>query len=874
MATADPNMMVDEEEGGGGGETSRTGDEQALPSSEGAAPLEEEGNQNSKDEDGDEDANDDEEEDGNRLLLPDSSTVFYDHFTLPYPSNAVRFRNKVTDHTSRSIHKRAATRVYENQNTQFVLEETLEDEYVMNGGGGGVGTTTENDDPNNTNSHPSSMMMTMTEKKSTKRKIRVKLLDNSTKNLQFLRAVYGVVTALWTGLLLVFLLQVLLTTTLEVAVQYGETELNSEFSFFGFIGVLIALIQFCFGFAHAMVIAVAFIIDVWSGHVLIQKIFSTRRISEVFVDWLFFTFIILCPTLVFCFCIFAGSEIWWDIGALFWISSIAFFYVLFSIGVLYFEIKAALDLVVEEGEDITNWNTLFEALKKCALLRLIHVYSGVMKTKYIGYSVQSVFQSNEGGDGMEPELEDYVEASKRTSPACCTRPTMWGCWKRTENHAGWFPFPIYKHLEEFGERLYTIHDFQEYRPFVTKNTWSLERLYCRPRNSRYVAVIKGPGRVTKDQMKSSIVCGFMAMGLYMMILIAILVYFETNAVLIVVVVVIFLLIISTDIRDNLRLAKIVTTVKREKAKTPSSDDDPRNDGGATTTLHPQEPEGDDSDRQVNEAVHLVTEYRRVTQPTDGFCWAMMVLRLLILYLYPMVTLFTTDNKFVAVLFLVVATITNIRYYVNVVTVIEETGKMKLNRGKTPEQRWEAMSRLSRVIQTISYDRSRVVWLIFFGLFGLLVVGILVGALGTVNQPESVTDSFNFIPQDEYYYPPQPMDVRYQTCSLSRDLFGDNATLADFAFMANIAYHEPEDIESELTIWFGGDVVSESDTVEQWKSNSIYAESPVSFQLFRFVQTGTGIISVRGTKTAWDLVSSKADSVVPLLIVVYHLSAHP
>jgi hypothetical protein len=84
---------------------------------------------------------------------------------------------------------------------------------------------------------------------------------------------------------------------------------------------------------------------------------------------------------------------------------------------------------------------------------------------------------------------------------------------------------------------------------------------------------------------------------------------------------------------------------------------------------------------------------------------MMVLELAVFLVYPAITLFSVENKFIVCLFLLVASISALRYYVHLVTVIEETGTMNINRGSTDEERWANKSRLTGVIQAISYDKS-------------------------------------------------------------------------------------------------------------------------------------------------------------------------
>jgi hypothetical protein len=39
--------------------------------------------------------------------------------------------------------------------------------------------------------------------------------------------------------------------------------------------------------------------------------------------------------------------------------------------------------------------------------------------------------------------------------------------------------------------MYSIDDARDVRPFVTFHTWGLEKIFCRPHNSRYIAGFGG-----------------------------------------------------------------------------------------------------------------------------------------------------------------------------------------------------------------------------------------------------------------------------------------------------------------------------------------------------------------------------------------------
>jgi hypothetical protein len=100
---------------------------------------------------------------------------FVDHFTLLIPSSTIRYRDG-----------RAAARVLEANDAQFVLEETYH-------------------------------------KKKDHHTVSIRRIHDTSEGVRFLRTSYLIVTAFWTGFLFVFCLQILLFLFLDLAIQAGAT---------------------------------------------------------------------------------------------------------------------------------------------------------------------------------------------------------------------------------------------------------------------------------------------------------------------------------------------------------------------------------------------------------------------------------------------------------------------------------------------------------------------------------------------------------------------------------------------------------------------------------------------------------------------------
>lgn len=116
-------------------------------------------------------------EDADESKIPIVST-FKDHFTLQIPSSVVRYRN---------LH--SAARILEASDAQFILEDLYDE-------------------------------------RDKTRHVSVRRIHDTSEGVRFLRTLYALVTAFWTGFLFIFCLQILLFLFLDVAIQSGATSIQ------------------------------------------------------------------------------------------------------------------------------------------------------------------------------------------------------------------------------------------------------------------------------------------------------------------------------------------------------------------------------------------------------------------------------------------------------------------------------------------------------------------------------------------------------------------------------------------------------------------------------------------------------------------------
>lgn len=767
---------------------------------------------------GESDDLDDGHDPNSRMFL---QRYFTDHPSLLVPSTTVRFRSG-----------HSGSRVVENEESQIVLEERYD---------------------------PATRART----------IEVRRVRSGTKGLQILRAVYTTMCLLWVGIFVVFCVQMLLVMVLDLAVFSGETSLSSSLDFWIGAGIFLGLYRLCFAVSEGMVIAMRFVADAWSGHYMIKEFFVLRK-NLVFVDWAFFVFLFAAPLSTLIACLFARLDDYWEITLLVWFFCVTAFFCLFACCACYFEVRGAVSFVADyhfggADTDVPVW----QACKKCALLGQVKRYSGKRKARYLARSIVRA------DDDTEEEAVDIVGSSYQESTSCWSRFTTWSFLSERCR--------LFRVLDE-PKKLYCIDDAQGLRPFVTKWTWSLERVYCNPNSSRYIAIIKGPGAMTRRQISSSLVCTFIGIIFTILLICSVLTWFDASWAVIVIATVVLLIFFSCKMRRVRKLWKVISAMRKQKNDFEAEDEASRffatTDAGDHETgersvdcQHAGDADVDATNnrkppRRVrlpryasehiegpNMGLYVVTHEMRVTEAAAPFCWFMMALEVGLFYVWPLVVLYSLNTKAVATVYLLAVGISGLRHYFNIVSVIEETGTMNLSPGTSRSDRWTKQSRLTDVVDRISTDKSKSLWVFFLAILTVLFLFLYFGALGGPTYDSNNNATLTYLP--DYFYPPQLQDVQYPTCAFGKTGSPglENRSLADFAFLSSLAYRSDSVVNQELEGWFGSNenVTDESQFVTAYRTETGTTGIPVFFRLFRFetAEGSVGIVSVRGSTDAVD-----------------------
>ena len=789
---------------------------------------------------------------------------FQDHFSLPEPSSTVRFRKTAT-----------LSRIYPSEDSQFIIQDDF--------------------DPDG------------------KRTIFAMKASDSTASLKGLRLTYTLVCAFWvrflfrvcvcvlcvlsldddvyspiplhlslslfshdyylqTGFLFVLCLNILLFLILDLTIEVGVTS-KQNLNFGNFLGTLLALPMFVHALASAMVIAGHYIVDTWYGHSLVKR-FIFGRFQGVVTEWFAFFVFLGIPVFVLCVTMSARLVNFWEITSLAWFSCVCIFYILFAAAIVIFENRACLEAMKNQFDN--DVDTIPQLLKRAILLRQKHQYSGTTHSVYLTEG------AIDDGSGLDRSAHKREETHRLT--------------KSWYSHIVAFMtgycggLGLFHRLDE-PRRQYTYDDALGFRPFITANTWGLEKLYCRHHNSRYVAVLKGRDALTPAQVTSTLICSVIGNALVVFLVAAVLIWqgLPRNAVAFVVIVVL-LFVILPAVRNSLRIYFMAKDLKL-KIKNPFAEN---NDGlvAAEPTYSKGESlatgvanEGEEPDIMVDEeavdedkspptrgtstirdhrgveigdseAIYQVWEQYRVDEATDLLCWLIFSLEVIFLFLYPTIALYIIGNTAIATVYFFLTIFTGLRTYLNAAVVLEEVGNLNLVDGtKGSPEYWQSQSRLSTIVANISRSKARsawasILWVFLFALLGLFSIAI------NQSSASSSTFQFTYLPDFEYV---QQEDLLYPTCTVGKGLaaLGSPSTsIADYAFLAALAYRVPNITQGELDQWFGQSVAVDQQTfVEDFRRRTDNFTSAVSYKFITFPNSGNlGIVAIRGTTNAWDALS--------------------
>lgn len=377
----------------------------------------------------------------------------------------------------------------------------------------------------------------------------------------------------------------------------------------------------------------------------------------------------------------------------------------------------------------------------------------------------------------------------------------------------------------------------------TDATWNLEKLFCRRKKARSVIVVNGPSAITNAQVVSSLLCAVVGNVLYFVFFAALIRWGGASIPLVVILTAIFIYVNKGVL---MRIYTLYDSYQDTRERRRSNE------------------------HSGSECIYQVTETHRITRPSEKLCWILFGCELFFFFVFPLWMLFDVGNRAIAILYVILGGFSLCRYYFNVPVVLSELGSLDLLEGRfirgssakedteaTKDEDWREKNRLAKIVAKISQGARRDTWVTVITTFVFIFLLLFLSAFGAGSNAGGETTTDNLL--SDFRYNPLPETFKYTTCSLTSDFAmpGSNETaLADYTYLAGIAYTGPEYMKDVLDAWFGEGVAQDNnDFVTTYRESLKGADSAVHYKLITFTQNPDfGIVLIRGTNNGWDMIS--------------------
>jgi lipase ATG15 len=288
-----------------------------------------------------------------------------------------------------------------------------------------------------------------------------------------------------------------------------------------------------------------------------------------------------------------------------------------------------------------------------------------------------------------------------------------------------------------------------------------------------------------------------------------------------------------------------------------------------------QPQEDTEENQTDMALISVWESVRISEMKPWFCWLTAILEVSIFFVWPFISLFTTQNIPVAIVFMVVGIPSVMRHYFNVTNLLQTVGPiddMDLTSsmlspalcglgggtGMSSPMHYEEDRKLKNqalvaaIVKRVTRSKATGNWIsLFFLLFFCVFAGFLMA---------STQESFDYkvkgvVFADGFYYEQQP-GLPYPTCSVQKGFAfpgQDASALADYSFLATMAFAAPDESQPLLDQWFGeNQVIDDYQYVQEYREATGTQSHPVSYKLFTIpALPQSAVVSIRGSEAMWD-----------------------
>jgi hypothetical protein len=188
----------------------------------------------------------------------------------------------------------------------------------------------------------------------------------------------------------------------EKAISHFNSENLNE-------SVVLAIFSLSYCFTLGLVLAVAFVEELWSGHGHTKRCCLSTKSGDHqmwLVDWISFCFIALFPLLALCIALLLQKGNAWSIGLLSWYTSTSVLFLIFAMMTVFSEVTCAVEIVSKELESAGKG--VWPFVKSCLLLKQTAIYSGYTTMKYVAYA-----DSKEMPIDRLPEVSIVLDSSRQ-----------------------------------------------------------------------------------------------------------------------------------------------------------------------------------------------------------------------------------------------------------------------------------------------------------------------------------------------------------------------------------------------------------------------------------------------------------------------------
>jgi hypothetical protein len=264
------------------------------------------------------------------------------------------------------------------------------------------------------------------------------------------RATYSLIAIFAGGFLLILGICILLFLFIDLATQLGYTN-NQSVNGAGFVATCLSVPVFVYSLAMGMTLMTRFVVDTFYGHPFLR----TFGLDVVVTDWIAFIMYLGIPVMTLISTLFMQKSDWWEISLLTWFCSVLIFWGLFSCCVLWYEVRGCLDLIVEledELDENAHW--------------LVKIRRAIVHGMMIRLSGTKLMYHKAVNDD-DDNTEDSLDGKNRRPEGLLTLLTKQKCMSSVYNEV------------EPPKRIYTLDECRGSVSFVTRTSWSLEKLFCR-----------------------------------------------------------------------------------------------------------------------------------------------------------------------------------------------------------------------------------------------------------------------------------------------------------------------------------------------------------------------------------------------------------